>query len=127
MKLRAPAELVEDIRKAISLANEKLVVNKTRRKALIVQIRKMKHNIRTGEAICSKLESGLIIDVSYFRDDLAKKRESLSGLRIQLLTEELHANLELARFRTLHKQLDKMKEPFDPEAAQKAKLEKTPS
>jgi energy-converting hydrogenase A subunit M len=116
MKLRAPEELVEDIRKAIAITNEKIVVNKTRRKALIVQIRKMKSNIRTGEAICSKLEVGLVIDTEYLRDDLAKKRESLTGLRLQLLTEELHASLEKARFRTLHKQLDKLRVPFDPEA-----------
>lgn len=81
----------------------------------------MKNNIRQGESLCSKLEVGLVVDPAYIRDDLQKKRQALNDLRTSLIGQEISHDVELAKFRALHRQLDKMKVPFDPEAFAKAR------
>ena len=121
MKVKLVSGFFEQIRLLISQSSTNLQKNKTLRKQLIVQIREMKNNIRAGERLCSKLEVGLVVETDYIRDDLKKKRDVLNDLRANLVSQEINHSVELAKFRTLHQQLDKMRVPFDPEAFAKAR------
>ena len=121
MKVKVLDRLFDQIRSAIRDCEINLNSNKSKRKDIIREIRVMKNNIRQGESLCSKLEVGLIVDPAYIRDDLQKKRQALNDLRTSLIGQEISHDVELAKFRALHRQLDKMKVPFDPEAFAKAR------
>lgn len=121
MKVNMVSEFFENVRAAIRQTEGKLKENKSQRKELIREIRVMKNNIRQGESLCSTLEVGLIVDPAYIRDDLRKKRNVLANLRVQLVGAEASYDVELAKFRALHRQLDKHREPFDREAFARAR------
>jgi flagellar basal body-associated protein FliL len=119
MKVKLPDNLVDDIRQTIEKTRATLVHNKVQRKAIMAEIARVKNNIRTGEALCSKLEVGLVAEVAYLREDLQKKREALKNLRIQLITSETHHAISKSHNRVLHEILDKLKQPLNPEAVRR--------
>lgn len=113
MKVKPHSELIENVRRAIKQIKEALDENKQSRKSLIKEIAKLKSGIRGREAVCSKMEvSGISTTLS--RTDLQKLREQLNNLRQNLIGAEIHYSIELAKYRALHKQLDRFKTPFDP-------------
>lgn len=119
MKVKLSKEILDGIRAAIRQSRDDIANNRLRRKGLIREIRAYKDNIKRGENLCSKLEVGLVIDTSYVRADLNKKRAALAELRVKLVDAEIHYALEKARCRVLHDQLDRFHEPFDPVAFRK--------
>lgn len=120
MKLRPSEALLDNIRQSIIAGREKVQQNRDARKVLIREIRTLKHNIKVGENLCSKLEDGQVVDVGYIRADLRKKRETLDRLRQDLLTAEVDYSVTRAIGRVLHEQLDRLNEPFDPQRAKTA-------
>jgi DNA repair exonuclease SbcCD ATPase subunit len=112
-------DLVENIRSAIKNSKASLDENKQKRKELIKLLRKSKEGVRAREALCSHItQSGL--DASLVRDDLKSHRAQLVEVRKQLLFADVYRSVELSKFRTLHAQLDKLHEPFDPVAKARA-------
>jgi len=113
MKVKPHSEILANVRLAIKQASETLLDNKTARKTLIKEISKLKNGIRGREAMCSKMEdAGISTDLA--RVDLRRLREQLNNLRQNLLGAEIYRSTELAKFRALHAELDRMKVPFDP-------------
>lgn len=121
MKVKLPEEMLSEIRHAIRACQDVLVDNRKSRRQLILEIRAYKANIKAGENLCSKLEDGAVVDVGYIRADLQKKRQALADLRVRLVSAEVHYALERARCITLHDQLDRFNEPYDPTVIKKAK------
>jgi hypothetical protein len=133
MKLKAPEDLLHNIRELIRSRRQDLDYNRSHRKQLIRDIQEIKKNIKAGERICSiieagvvvetphmRLQAGLAIDTTYLRDDLKKKRETLNHVRQTLLAAEVDHVVFKSICRTLHEQLDRMNEPFDPTRAKTA-------
>lgn len=120
MKLRPPKELLDNIRESIRTRRSDIDDNRLHRKKLIRDIQAIKRNIKTGENLCSILEAGLIVETSYLRDDLRKKRETLTHVRQSLLTAEIDYAIQKAICRALHEQLDRLNAPFDPTRATSA-------
>ena len=120
MKLKVSKEFVDKLRASIQQTRKDIQTNREQRKQLIREIRAMKTNIKQGENLCSKLEVGLIVDVGYLRDDLKKKRSALNDMRAKLLHAEVQHAVSKAICRAVHKQLDRLNEPFDPERARTA-------
>lgn len=120
MKIKVDARLVDDMRKTISDSRSQMVENRARRKEFIKQIRNLKANIKSGEHLCSKLEAGLIPGDEYIRNDLKQKRALLSQLRSDLLVAEFQYTVTQSVCRAVHRLLDRLNEPFDPERARSA-------
>lgn len=120
MKLKVDAKLVEEIRTSIKNSRAQMSENRARRKEHITQIRNLKANIKRGETLCSKLEAGLVADVSYVRDDLKNKRRALDKVRNELLVAEFQYAISQSVCRAVHRMLDQLNEPFDPQRAKSA-------
>lgn len=113
MKIKPHAEIVANVRLAIKQTQEALIDNKASRKSLIKEICKLKNGIRGREAMCSKMdEAGISSELA--RTDLRRLREQLNNLRQNLLGAEVYRATEIAKYRALHGELDRMKVPFDP-------------
>jgi hypothetical protein len=120
MKLRVPQQMLEQIRATIINKRAEIQHNREHRKQLIRDIRTLKHNIKAGENLCSKLEVGLVCDVAYLRADLKNKRDTLATMRTTLLGAEIDHSISKAMCRVLHEQLDRLNAPFDPSRATSA-------
>lgn len=120
MKLQVSKQFVDELRSTITQTRSQMQKNREQRKKLIREIRALKTNIKKGENLCSKLEAGLVTDVDYLRDDLKKKRSALNDLRTDLVHAEVQYSVSKAVCRAVHKQLDRLNEPFDPERARTA-------
>lgn len=116
-------ELVDNIRGAIKNSKASLDENKHKRKELIKLLRKSKEGVRARESLCSNITAAGLDD-ALVRDDLKTHRAQLVEVRKQLLFADVYRNVELSKFRTLHAQLDKLNEPFDPVAKAKKHLAK---
>jgi hypothetical protein len=114
VKIKPHKEIVSNIRLAIKQTKEALDENKKQRKKLIRDIQRVKSGIRDRERFCSELCCASI-DTFWPRTDLDTQRKQLDNLRQNLIGAEVYREVELAKFRALHKQLDKFNEPFDPE------------
>lgn len=117
MKIKVDPRLVDDMRKTIRDSRSQMVENRQRRKEVIKQIRSLKNNIKSGENLCSKLEVGKIPGGEYVRDDLKQKRGALTQLRNDLLLAEFQYTITQSVCRAVHRLLDRLNEPFDPERA----------
>ena len=118
--MKVNAKLVEDMRTTIRDSRSQMTENRERRKEFIKQIRNLKANIKSGEHLCSKLEAGLIPGDEYIRTDLKQKRAVLTNLRHELLLAEFQYTVTQSVCRAVHRLLDRLNEPFDPERARSA-------
>lgn len=118
MKITLSDTVINDIRESISTSKIKLDANKNSRKTLISKIRKAKEEIRSAETVLSCCQNSTVTESKtcafFMSNELMRKRVALNNLRKELLLHELLRDVELARFRTLHASLDKLKVPFDP-------------
>lgn len=122
MKVSPSEDFLNDIRSGISGIKEKLQQIREERKSLIEQIRGAKANIRLGEKHCSMLQNSKLDDAeSFLRNHLNNTRSSLMTIRRKLLSLDVHRELEVSRYRILHRELDKLGVPFDPIAKNKSK------
>lgn len=121
MKVNLQQTVFDDLRVAIRQSSAKLNENKQQRLKLGKKIARIKLNIRAGEILCSKLQTAEI-DAWYVRAELEKKRAELMDVRRELAIIEVQRELELSRFRILHKTLDKFNEPFDRKRKEEADI-----
>lgn len=112
MRVKPNDKLLSDLRGAIEQSRESLNSNKTERKQLMKKIANVKLSMRVGEHYASKMHDAKIKN-SYVLDIVEKHRADLMNLRHNLLVLEAVRTVELARFREMHKQLDKFNVPFD--------------
>lgn len=129
MKVQPSEEFLTNIREGIQSTRNRLNELKRERKSLIAEIRETKNNIRMGEKHCSTIQNAKLFDAtlnskldeaqSHLREHLKQSRDDLMVIRHNLLSLDIHRELELSRFRILHRELDKMNVPFDPNAKQK--------
>lgn len=123
MKVKIKPELCDEIRQAIRDCKQSLDGNKQERKRLIKLISELKINIRAGEHYASKMQTAGI-DEWYIRAELSQKNKNLQELRHQFVTLSAIHEVELARFRAMHRQLDKFGVPFDVERHKQSKCKK---
>lgn len=116
MKMKVDPKITDELRSTITNSRLDMSQNRSRRKDLIVQIRAMKVDIKRGETLCSSLDQASI-DTSYIRADLKKKRAALNQIRNDLLVAEFQYTITQSVCRSVHRLLDKLNEPFDPERA----------
>lgn len=125
MKVRPSDEFLNNIRHAIDQTREKLEQIRLDRKSLMKNIRDTKSNIRSGEKHLSTLQSAKLSDVhEFFQKHINTLKQDLKNIRQQLLSFDIHREIEVCRYRILHKELDKLGVPFDP-VAKKNKKKKT--
>jgi len=112
MRVKPNDKLLSDLRGAIDESRSSLNTNKSERKKLMKKISAEKLSMRVGEHYASKMHEADIKNL-YVLDIVAKHRAQLMNLRHDLLVLETIRNVELARFREMHKQLDNFNVPFD--------------
>lgn len=119
MRVKPKDNLISDLRVAITESKRSLDVNKTERKRVMKKIGYTKLSMRVGEHYASKMLTAEIKNF-YVLDTVEKHRAELMDLRHELLTLEVIREVELARFRAMHRQLDKFNVPFDAERKSQA-------
>ena len=112
MRVKPKDNLIADLRGAITESKKSLDANKAQRKRVMKSITEVKLSMRVGEHYASKMHEAEIKNL-YVLDIVEKHRANLLELRHELLTLEAIREVELARFRAMHKQLDKFNVPFD--------------
>jgi hypothetical protein len=111
--------LAEKIRQQISFLRNKLDDNKKHRKKLMKKISDKKRSIRVGHKVISQIKSAGLDCDWYVHSQVFKHVMEMYELKKELMSVELEREIDISKFRVLHKQLDDMKIPFDPEAKRK--------
>lgn len=114
MKVRPTKEFLEKVREAIGATRSVLTENKEYRKGLIRQITAVKSDIRRVENLSSHAQTAQIDPSGFLRAEIVRRQKMLQNLRQDLLAAEIFNQMERAKFRILHHQLDLFKEPVDP-------------
>lgn len=116
MKIKVSNSFLNEIRQDIKKTKHLLKDNKLDRKQLIRTISTSKLDIKIGEHVCSHMENAQLrkLEIDYLRNELAKKRRNLENFQEELVVLEIEREVELAKFRALHRQLDRLGVPFDP-------------
>lgn len=114
MRVKPKDNLIADLRQAITESKQSLDTNKAQRKRVMKSIAQVKLSMRVGEHYASKMRDAEIKN-TYVLDVVDTHRKNLTELRHELLTLDAIREVELARFRAMHQQLDKFNVPFDAE------------
>ena len=126
MRVKPKDNLIADLRMCIVDSKKSLDSNKTERKRLMKKIADVKLSMRVGEHYASKMHEAEI-DNYYVLNVVQKHSADLMELRHELLTLEAIREVELARFRAMHRQLDKFNIPFDAERKAQANAKRKES
>jgi hypothetical protein len=109
-----------NIRNDINSIRVKLEEMKRTRKSLIKKIGNIKLSIRGGDRVISLQHHAGLEECNYYVSYYINEQKIiLSELKKKLLVCDIERDLELCRFRELHRQLDKFGVPFDPVAKQR--------
>lgn len=109
-----------NIRNDINMLREKLDDVKKKRKSLMKKISELKLSIRAGDRVISmQYHAGLKECNCYIKYFIDQEKTTLSELKKELLICDYERDVDLCKFRELHRQLDKMGIPFDPVAKQR--------
>lgn len=116
MKIVLKPEFAQQLRQVIAETRKVLEENKTYRKTLFKQIGELKMSIRSGERLSSAVVTNLLDNSGYVRSVITEKQRQLRHMREQLVSAEIFREIELAKFRILHEQLDRFNVPLNPSA-----------
>jgi len=109
-----------NIRNDINILRDRLDTIKKKRKSIIKTISNLKLSIRAGDRVVSmQYHAGLKECNYYIKYFIDQEKLSLSKLKKELLICDYERDVDLCKFRELHRQLDKMGIAFDPVAKQR--------